>query len=332
MHTVEGRAELRLLNLPPIAKRKFGALKALVEDSEALTRVALSREKTIEDAVFDAQRRRSLCNPTDEPERAKHLTIEVEELQAEAQRLNADRMKRESIRGNATQILSQLRFNFLAAEDYLFPTTRPYSGPPAHPRDGESLADAITRIRRDISNTQAELTRVKRAPPSADEAKAVIIAEINRLAALGKPQLSITDDGKIKIWFPDQQLHAVPGSALVAPSGSASAMMCWLFADKIIQHATVNLDQIVGGISTPDRKRSIAELEAELFQLETDEESLVSQALDAGMEAHRRAHASGFALLGLEVVPPFMEAAPPPQRRRLNGNREDNDPAQQAAE
>jgi hypothetical protein len=74
-------------------------------------------------------------------------------------------------------------------------------------------------------------------------------------------------------------------------------------------------------------------LEAELFQLETDEESLITQALDAGMEAHRVTHASGFALLGLEVVPPFIEAAPQSQRRRLDGNnREDNDAASQAAE
>jgi hypothetical protein len=77
----------------------------------------------------------------------------------------------------------------------------------------------------------------------------------------------------------------------------------------------------------------LAELAVELAQLETDEESLITQALDAGMEAHRRVHASGFALLGLEVVPPFIEPAPTPARRRLNGNRnEDNDAAQQAAE
>lgn len=133
MHTVEGRAELRLLGLPSVAKRKYGALKALVEDSEALTRVALSREKAIEDAILTAQAARSRVDPQAEPERANYLNKEVEELQAEASRLNSDRMKRESIRSNATQILSQLRYNFLAAEDYIFPQVRAYSGSPARP-------------------------------------------------------------------------------------------------------------------------------------------------------------------------------------------------------
>jgi hypothetical protein len=333
MHTVEGRAELRLLNLPPIAKKKFAALKALVEDSEALTRVALGRERALEDLVYDAQRRRSICNPTDEPERAKHLTIEVEELQAESQRLHSDRMKRESIRGNATQILSQLRFNFLAAEDFAFPQVRPCTRAPAHPRDGEDLKAAIVRVRRAISDAQAELVRVKQAPCTPEEARAAIIAEVNRLAAIGKPTLQFNGP-KIAIHFPDQQQHSMPGQALVAPSGAASAMMCWLFADQIIQHATANLDQIVGGISTPDRKRMIGELEAELAALEHDEESLITQGLDGGLEVHRRPFASPYAILGIEVVPPLIEAAPTPQqRRRLNGNtREDNDAAHQAAE
>jgi hypothetical protein len=173
----------------------------------------------------------------------------------------------------------------------------------AHPREGEDLAAVITRVRRDISRAQAELTRVKTAPPTPAEAKSAVRAEIERLALLGKPSLQINGN-KIAIHFLDQQMHAAPGQAFVAPSGSASAMLCWLFGDQIIKHATANLDQIEGGISTADRKRKVAELEAELFQLETDEESLVAQALDAGMEAHRRVHASGFALLGLEVVPP----------------------------
>ena len=229
---------------------------------------------------------------------------EVEDLQAEAARLNAARMRRESVRANTEQILAQLKYNFLAAEDFSFPHVRAYAGPPAHPRDGEDLTAAIVRVRAAIVACKTELTRIKQAPPCVDEARASIVAEVNRLANLGKPQLRVTDGGTITIHFLDQQQYAAPGSALAAPSGSASAMLCWLFGDKIIAHATANLDQLEGGLSAADRKRQTADLEAELFRLETDEESLVQQALDAGMEAHRRTHASPFALLGLEIVPP----------------------------
>jgi hypothetical protein len=331
MHSQEGRIDARLASLPAIARKKYSALVALVEDTAALTRTALAREKAIEEALYEAQRRRSYVTEA-EPERAKYLTAEVEELVAEAQRLNADRMRRESVRGNTEQILSQLKYNFLAAEGHFFPQVRPYTGAPAHPRDGENLADAILRVRHDISRVQGELTRVRKAPLTPDEARAALITEVNRLASIGKPTLQIDDAGKIAIHFPDQQMYGTPGTALAAPSGSASAMLCWLFGDKIIAHATANLDQIEGSISTADRKRTLAELESELFQAECDEESLVAQAQDAGLEAHRRPYASGLALLGLEVVPPLIEPAPTPTRRRLNGNtREDNNDAAQAA-
>jgi hypothetical protein len=213
LHTQEGRINIRLDSLPPVARRKFAALQALAEDNAALTKVALAREKGIEDALYDAQRRRSICNPNDEPERAAHLSREAADVQAELDRLHAARMRRESVRSNTEQIVAQLKFNFLAAEDYMFPQVRAYDGPPAHPRDGEDLKAAVTRIRGEISRVQAELTRVKQAPLTPDEAKATVIAEINRLAALGKPQLSITDGGNIKVWFPDQQMHSVPGQA-----------------------------------------------------------------------------------------------------------------------
>jgi hypothetical protein len=333
MHTPEGRVNIRLDSLPPVARRKYQGLRALAEDNAALTKTAMAREKAIEDALYDAQRRRSLCNPQDEPERAAHLNREVEDVQAELQRLNAARMRRESVRANTEQILAQLRYNFLSAEDYLFPQTRACTRAPAKPRDGEDLTAAITRIRQDISRVQAALTGTKRAPCTPAEAKAQVIAEVERLAAIGKPNLRIEEGGKVGIFFPDQQQHAAPGSALVAPSGSASAMMCWLFTDQIIQHAVANLDQIVGGISAADRKRKIADLEAELFQLETDEESLITQALDAGMEAHRRPYASGFALLGIEVMPPIIAPAPTPARRLNGNNHEDHaEAARQAAE
>jgi hypothetical protein len=334
MHSQDGRINIRLDMLPPVAKRKYSALRALVEDNSALTRVALAREKAVEDLLFDTQRRRSLCNPEAEPERAASLSREVEDVKAELGRLNAARMARDSVRANAEQILAQLRYNFLAAENHIFPQVRACTRPAAHPRDGEDLRAAILRVRNDISRVQGELVRTKQAPCTADEAKAAVIAEITRLAAIGKPQLRIEDGGKIVITFADQQQFAAPGTALVAPSGSASALLCWLFPDQIIQHATARLHEIEGGISAADRKRRIAELESELFQLETDEESLITAALDAGMEAHRRPYASPYALLGLEITPPLIAPQPTPVRRLVNGNtNEDNaEAARQAAE
>jgi hypothetical protein len=78
--------------------------------------------------------------------------------------------------------------------------------------------------------------------------------------------------------------------------------------------STVGIDSVEGGISAPDRKARIIEIEAHIRQLEHEEEGLIEQALAAGIEVHRRYDASPYAVLGLaaswQAAPqPVMEAA-----------------------
>jgi hypothetical protein len=307
-HTPEGRIAAWLLQLPPAARRKYEALRAQVTDGAALTRAAMDREKLAEDVVNDVSRRLRYVDASIEPERVRALGSELEDARAAFAAANAERTRRAGVRANAEQVLVQLNYNFLAADSIGGPYgVRAYSGPPAAPRNGESLSDAVLRIRREVVTAQSELAAVRRAPPAADEARAAIVAEINRLAGIGTPQLSIAN-GKATLWFPDQQQHAAPGSALAAPSGSASALLCWLFRDQIVELCTARLEQVAGGITAADRAARIAELERQLFQLEHDEEQLIEAAVAAGLEVHRRPHASPYALLGIE---PRMEQEAP---------------------
>jgi hypothetical protein len=77
-----------------------------------------------------------------------------------------------------------------------------------------------------------------------------------------------------------------------------------MFRDQIVELCTARLEEVAGGITAADRARRIAELERQLFQLEHGEEQLIEAALAAGLEVHRRPHASPYALLGIE---PRME-------------------------
>jgi hypothetical protein len=88
-----------------------------------------------------------------------------------------------------------------------------------------------------------------------------------------------------------------------APSGSGTKLVAWLFKDRLLERAAARVAEIVGdsGISKSERERHTAELNDEIRRLEHEEESLIVQALDAGLDVHRRYQASPFALLGLEV-------------------------------
>jgi hypothetical protein len=112
-------------------------------------------------------------------------------------------------------------------------------------------------------------------------------------------------NGEVKVFWPDAPSIVASGSAIGAPAGSASALLAALYPDALLEALTANLDQIRGGISAADRAAKISELSTKILELEHTEESLVAQALAAGLEVHRRPTANGLALLGLalEVVP-----------------------------
>jgi hypothetical protein len=136
---------------------------------------------------------------------------------------------------------------------------------------------------------------VKATPPSVEEIKAAIVAEVNRMADEGKPTFGL-DGGKVKFHWPDVQEFAPPGSPLVAPSGGATKLACWW--DRARLNADAELRS--SSLSAAERKQCLTELAAQLARLEHEDESLTEQALAAGIEIHRRPYASAYALLGIE--------------------------------
>jgi hypothetical protein len=307
-HTEEGRIAISLNALPPIARRKFEALQALVRDAGALVKSSLEREHLLELRLFDLQRRLRLLNPKIDADLIKDLGREHAEIRAEVHRARDERMARNSVRGNADQIISQLKCNFLAADNVIGPWgVHAYEGR-VQLRDGESLPDAIQRVRSELQRTQGQLAAVKAAPPARAEVEAALVAEINRWAAEGAPKISL-DGGKVSIAWPDVQLYALPGSELSAPSGSASKLICFLFRAEMLKRVTASVANI-DGITAAERKQQVAELEVRLARQEHEEEQLIEMALAAGVECHRRPAASPYALLGIERNPEAVRAQP----------------------
>src|SRR5262245_16723871 len=97
--------------LPRPAQRKYQDLCAALADAEALARTAIEREKVAEERVHGIERRLNMARrgqPVDTG-KLKELEVDYRELLSEHDRLNSERNKRNSARGNAEQVLSQLK-------------------------------------------------------------------------------------------------------------------------------------------------------------------------------------------------------------------------------
>jgi hypothetical protein len=290
--------------LPAHAQEKYEALRAALDDAEALQRSLMERVKAAEDRLARISRRYEYSHDSD-------LVAELDAARGSLERLDRERSRRNSVRGNTEQIVSRLN-NFImqrssGAADIAPPPK--LTSVPAGRRKGESIVDALTRVRREIAAAEGELRRIKSAPPPALEVKLAIIEEVDALAKEGRP-LVTSDGGRITINWPDVMQYATPGSALSAPSGSASKMLAWLFRKELIKKLIAEVEDNEGGIPARERPQRIREAEARIFGLETAEGKLVCQALDAGLEVHRRPDASPWAILGFGVVEEAVPASP----------------------
>src|SRR6185312_8052634 len=98
----------------------------------------------------------------------------------------------------------------------------------------------------------------------------------------------------------DMPMFGDSGTALSAPPGSATQILCWLFEGELVKALTAGLASIDGGLSIEQRGQKLTELERELLVLEQQEEHLVVAALAAGLECDRRVSANPIAILGLD--------------------------------
>ena len=259
------------------------------------------RVRAKEERLADLRRRREYHSvPGGNAAEVAKLDGELAAVRADLDRLDRERSRRNSHRGNTEQVVSRLN-DFVMR---LFSGVDDASAPrwPAKvpgPRDGESLSDAILRLRHEIGMARGELQQIKTAPPPAAEIKAALVAEVDRMAAEGKPRVSI-DGGRIAIHWPDVQPYAVSGAALAAPSGSGSKMLAALFGDQLKKLLTAGVDEVKGAIASSERPKRVREIEARILALEVAEERLVMAALEEGLEVHRRIDASPWAILYAE--------------------------------
>ena len=290
----------RLLGkLPPVARAKFQRLTAESADAEALIMASVARQKPIEVALNDAIARLNYTDAKADPDGAKAIEAEIEELRVQLQRLDRERAVRQATKQNLDQTISTLREIFILGGRLTFPVHEVHID--AQPRDREDLKAAILRTRNEISVAQSELRALRNAIGTLEELGVQVLREVERKAARGRPRVNV-NAGKVSIAWPDVITLGPRDQVIGAPQAAASDMLCWLHEQEIAKKLVTDLVAALpdgGGISEAERTARVAEIEAAIARLENEEECLIEQALAAGIEVHRRTGASPWALLGI---------------------------------
>lgn len=175
--------------------------------------------------------------------------------------------------------------------------------PAAKPVKEETHRAAVERIRKQLSACDDEWARLETIPLPASELKARITAEVDAIAALGKPQIQNQDrfgDG-VSGLAPALRLRRT-GEMIV--SDAPSPFLCWLRRSEIIErlHAEVDALDQADAMSDDQRDQAFSRLLDQKLALAFSEESLIVAAAAEGTTIQRRRDADPRAILEVQEV------------------------------
>lgn len=184
----------------------------------------------------------------------------------------------------------------------------PVEAKTAKPGKGESFADAVERVRGQIRDLDALVRETKSAPIPAQKAKEIARAYVQKLAAEGRPDVSqLLKRGADPKW-PNQPLQGFNVNGMIPQLAKALPVIAWMHQDALVAAMEREIDAETeiseGAISDDDRKFKLMELADDRLDLEHQEESLIRQAAEDGIEIMRRRGADPRAVLGLSKVMP----------------------------
>ncbi|RTL88142.1 MAG: hypothetical protein EKK29_06110 [Hyphomicrobiales bacterium] len=241
----------------------------------------------------------------------------VARLTAELQRLQARFDARSAAWRSKHVVVSSL-------EDYLRRAGGPFEMGPAVaapvPSKGEGLLDVIARVRQKVDRLREDKQAIVDAPVPASQAKAVAVAEIERFAAKGRPNVVGLVDGASSINWATRYELAAP---ILGPDGRVTAFagrdreqidvwsfLCWLHKDQIVARVSAEIDAVAddaSALSPETRAKKLVQASEALIAAEREEESAVMAALAAGYVVDRRPDCDPRAVLN--IVGPAPAAA-----------------------
>jgi hypothetical protein len=179
---------------------------------------------------------------------------------------------------------------------------------------GETITDAITRLRKAVAELQAGLHRIRSAPLPASHAKRKARQQVAQLAERGGANVSalLVEQSDGKLQFQREmlrvQMHNIPKAPAAIGYGEVIdpvALAAWLDPQALLKKLDAEIDSKSDDKAalTPEaRQQREAEVMADLLAAETEEAALVFQAQSRNLPVEHRADISPLAILGMQLV------------------------------
>jgi hypothetical protein len=288
--------------LPAPAAEKFRSLVQAANDANALARSTLGSLDTLQDRLGEAQ---NLADSASDDIRAGKAKEHVASVQKQLEHLREVFQRRQAEHAQAQQIVNQvdLWLGRLHPEE-----TRLEMVKPAAPdlREGETVAQAVDRIRKAISEAEAELAQTRRAPPPRGDLRSLAAEIVIARSRKGRPRLRCDPkQGLLVEWNNPESWSAGSVDDYVN-------LLAWLspevMAEKLFQEIDAQLKP-EGGLSFAERETKLNQLVRQLDRLQREEESLIEMAAVQGLAIARRMHAAPSAILGVRILSSRQAAA-----------------------
>ncbi len=174
---------------------------------------------------------------------------------------------------------------------------------------GESVTDAIERLRRRVRELRADHHRVASAPYPSTYCKQRMHGQIEALAMQGAPDVSLLVEHGRKIQFQTQrvtsEVHGERRLLGFAEIPDAVALFAWTFKDQVIAKLSAEIDSEsddAAALSPEVRKQREAEVMGDLLAVERDESTLVWRAQSENLPCEHRSDCAPQAILGVRLV------------------------------
>jgi hypothetical protein len=260
-----------------------GATVELPESADAkLSELQMARDTALDAARGATARLQSL--PRDADQRMR-------------ERLVAEQSKYQHRQGQLAQLVS--RVNQWAVELRLPPSSTLAHAPALDVavKPGLTLGETIAAVREDVAGVQRDMARVRSAPLKRTSQREAINKYLAGLSLRARPRVGFDARGNAKVlWAED----------MVANKDDLLGVLAFVFGPQAVASAfsrDLELEpERTDAVTPAEREERLADLMAQLLELERREECLIERAVADGSDVLRRPDASPAAVLGVAVV------------------------------
>ena len=264
---------IALANLPLKAREKFRALEDTEDEAQALVSATVRRISDLSHGLATAP-----------ASAAANMEHEISRLRGRMSEQQAKHQSVSALNAAIRQWLNGIGSNVaIEAAKPIMPKLR----------SGETLSEAVVRVRGEIAKLRAERQRTMLAGPTIAEMKAAAAEHVSKLAERGKPRLMI-EHGKFEVRF---------GTETFNPQPDAACIIAWANPAAFLEQLEAQIDAMPAPplrMTAKARVDRLAAIAATIVAFEREEEAIITELEEGeGTFITRRVDASPAVILGL---------------------------------